>query len=248
MKERLQKILARAGVASRRKAEEYIIQGRIAVNGQVVSEPGSKADPVADLITLDGRPIAAEEKIYLLLNKPAGYVTTVTDPQGRPKVTDLVADIPQRLFPVGRLDFDTEGALLLTNDGELGNRIIHPSNEVNKTYEATVKGRLNDVTLRRLEQGILLDGRRTWPAQGRILAAGKDESRVELIIHEGRKRQVRRMLAAVGHPVLTLKRTAYGGLKLGTLPRGHYRRLTVQDLKKIFSGKKISFTFKKIPD
>ena len=248
MEERLQKILARAGIASRRKAEDYIRLGRIAVNGQVVTEPGSKADPVADRITIDNQPIAAEEKIYLLLNKPTGYVTTLSDPQGRPKVTDLLADIPQRVFPVGRLDYDTEGALLLTNDGELGNRIIHPSNEVNKTYEATVAGRLDAATVRRLEQGILLDGRRTWPARVRILSANQQKSTVELIIHEGRKRQVRRMLAAVGHPVQTLTRTAYGGLKLGNLPRGRYRRLTVQDLKKIFSGTKIPFTIKKIPD
>lgn len=247
MAERLQKILARAGVSSRRTAEEYIRQGRVAVNGRVVCEVGAKADPVMDRITFDNKPIASEEKIYLLLNKPVGYVTTLSDPQGRPKVTDLLVDIPQRVFPVGRLDYDTEGALLLTNDGELGNRIIHPSYEVNKTYEATVPGRLAEEKIRLLKEGILLDGHRTWPAQVKILAEKKNETTVELIIHEGKKRQVRRMLAAIGHPVKTLKRTAYGGLKLGKLPSGSYRRLTMKDLKKIFSGK-IPFTFKKIPD
>lgn len=247
MEERLQKILARAGISSRRRAEEYIRQGRIAVNGSVVSELGAKADPANDRITFDGKPIVAEEKIYLLLNKPTGYVTTMSDPQGRPKVTDLLTDIPQRVFPVGRLDYDTEGALLLTNDGELGNCIIHPSYEVNKTYVATVAGRPDDEQIRQLERGIILDGQKTWPARIRILAEKKNETTVELIIHEGKKRQVRRMLAAIGHRVKTLKRTAYGELKLGNLPSGSYRVLTLKELKKIFSGK-IPFTFKKIPD
>ncbi|HBI14876.1 MAG TPA: pseudouridine synthase [Desulfobulbaceae bacterium] len=247
MEERLQKILARAGISSRRRAEEYIRQGRIAVNGRTVTELGTKADPAADRITFDGKPIAAEEKIYILLNKPTGYVTTLSDPQGRPKVTDLLVDVPQRLFPVGRLDYDTEGALLLTNDGALGNRIIHPSCEVNKTYVATVAGRPEEAQIRQLEKGIILDGQKTWPARIRILAAKKNETTVELVIHEGKKRQVRRMLAAIGHPVKALKRTAYGGLKLENLPIGSYRHLTLKDLKKIFSGK-IPFTFKKIPD
>lgn len=248
MEERLQKILARAGIASRRKAEEYIRQGRIAVNGKIVTELGFKADPVADRITVDNRPIGAEEKIYLLLNKPAGYVTTLSDPQGRPKVVDLVTGIPQRVFPVGRLDYDTEGALLLTNDGELANRIIHPSHEVNKTYEARVEGRPDADKIRQLENGILLEGQKTWPARVRVLAENRNETTLELIIHEGKKRQVRRMLAAIGHPVKHLRRTAYGELKLGKLPSGTYRLLTAQDLKKIFAGRRIPFTFKKIPD
>jgi 23S rRNA pseudouridine2605 synthase len=247
MEERLQKILARAGISSRRRAEEYIRQGRITVNGKKVTELGAKADPATDRITFDGKPIDAEEKIYILLNKPTGYVTTLSDPQGRPKVTDLLVDIPQRVFPVGRLDYDSEGALLLTNDGALGNCIIHPSYEVNKTYVATVAGRPDAEQINLLSKGIILDGRKTWPARIRILAAKKNETTLELIIHEGKKRQVRRMLAAVGHPVKTLKRTAYGGLKLGRLPCGSYRRLTLKELKKIFSGK-IPFTFKKIPD
>ncbi len=245
--ERLQKILARAGIASRRKCEDLITAGRIAVDGQVVTELGVKVDPELSTITFDGRPIAGEEKIYILLNKPAGYVTTLSDPQGRPIVTDLLPDIRQRVFPVGRLDFETEGALILTNDGRLGQLIQHPSHEVNKTYVATVTGIPSPAKIRQLEEGIVLDGQKTWPASVKILSRHTIESTVELIIHEGKKRQVRKMLAAVGHPVKALKRTAYGDLKLGSLEPGAYRFLSKKDLKKIFSGK-IPFTFKKIPD
>jgi 23S rRNA pseudouridine2605 synthase len=247
MKERLQKILARAGISSRRKAEELILQGRVTVNGRQVTELGLKADPDIDTITCDGRPIAAEVKIYLLLNKPAGYVTTMSDPQGRPIVTDLLPDIRQRVFPVGRLDVDTEGALIMTNDGRLSHCIIHPSFEVNKTYVATVEGRPSAADIGRLEKGILLDGRWTWPATVKIIRAGSRASTLEITIHEGKKRQVRRMLTAIGHPVQTLQRTAYGELRLGNLPPGKYRFLSKKDLKKIFSGR-IPFTFNKIPD
>lgn len=247
MEERLQKILARAGVASRRKAEALILQGRIAVDGKVVTELGAKADPAAATITLDGRPVAAEEKIYLLLNKPAGYVTTLSDPQGRPIVTDLLTGIRQRVFPVGRLDYDTEGALILTNDGQLAHFILHPGYEVNKTYFAVVKGSPSKDKIDRLREGIVLDGRRTWPARVRVVAREKGATTMEITIHEGKKRQVRRMLAEIGHPVITLKRTAYGNLELGALPPGSYRRLTKKELKKVFSGK-IPFTFKKLPD
>ncbi|HHO47850.1 MAG TPA: rRNA pseudouridine synthase [Desulfobacteraceae bacterium] len=247
MEERLQKILARAGVASRRKAEELILQGRIAVDGRVVTELGAKADPHAAKITIDGRPVAAEEKIYLLLNKPAGYVTTLADPQGRPIVTDLLTGIRQRVFPVGRLDYDTEGALILTNDGQLAHFILHPGYEVNKTYFAVVKGSPSEGNINLLREGIVLDGRQTWPALVRVVARKKGTTSLEITIHEGRKRQVRRMLSEIGYPVITLKRTAYGNLKLGSLPPGSYRLLTKKDLKKVFSGK-IPFTFKKLPD
>ena len=248
MKERLQKILAKAGIASRRKAEELIRQGRITVDGKVVTELGFKVDHAKTQITFDGQPVGIEEKIYILLNKPAGYVTTLSDPQGRAIVTDLLPDIKQRVFPVGRLDFDTEGALILTNDGRLGHSIIHPSFEVNKTYVATVKGRPTQTKLTRLRKGILLEeGHKTWPAQVRILTSTKTETTLELRIHEGKKRQVRRMLAAIGHPVRTLARTAYGDLKLGNLAKGEYRFLGLKDLKKVFSGK-IPFTFSEIPD
>jgi 23S rRNA pseudouridine2605 synthase len=247
MEERLQKILAQAGIASRRSAEQLIRDGRIRINGQVVVEMGYKADPAHDRITCDGKPITSEQKVYLLLNKPAGYVTTLSDPQGRPVVSDLTADIPLRLFPVGRLDLDTEGALLMTNDGELGNAILHPRYEVKKTYEALVVGSPSRETIKRLQEGIELDGFITRPAAIRILKQHKDQTLVEIIIHEGKKRQVRKMFAAVHHRVLHLKRTAYGKLRLGTLPLGKYRVLTPADLKNIFSGK-IPFTIKNIPD
>lgn len=247
MEERLQKILARAGIASRRQAEELIRQGRIAVDGRVVTELGVKADLDGADITVDGRPVIAEEIIYLLLNKPAGYVTTLSDPQGRPIVTDLLAGVPQRVFPVGRLDFETEGALILTNDGRFAHFILHPGYEVNKTYVAVVRGIPSSQKITLLQEGVVLDGQKTWPSQVRILARKKGETTLEIIIHEGKKRQVRRMLSEIGHPVKTLKRTAYGNLKLGSLPPGTFRRLTKKDLKKIFSGR-IPFTFKKLPD
>ncbi len=246
MEERLQKILAKAGIASRRKAEQLILEGRIRINGRVVSEVGSKADPILDTITCDNRPIVIEEKIYILLNKPAGYVTTLSDPQGRPVVSDLVANIPLRLFPVGRLDLETEGALLMTNDGELGNAILHPRYEVNKTYEATIIGSPAEEKLNLLRQGIRIDGVQTRPAQIRVLKRRKEQTQVEVIIHEGKKSQVRKMFQAISHRVLHLKRTAYGNLRLGALPIGKYRILSRNDLKNIFSGK-IPFTIKNIP-
>ncbi len=247
MTERLQKILARTGIASRRKAEELIRAGRVAVDGRIVTELGLKVDPASAVITFDGAPVVFEEKIYLLLNKPAGYVTTLSDTHGRPIVTDLLQGISQRVFPVGRLDYDTEGALILTNDGRLGQYIQHPRYEVNKTYEATVTGIPGTRKIRQLEKGIRLDNHLTWPAKVRILERKNTEATLELIIHEGKKRQVRKMLAAVGHPVKKLKRTAYGNLKIGPLQRGKYRFLSQKDLKKIFSGK-IPFTFSEIPD
>lgn len=235
MEERLQKILARAGICSRRKAEEYIVDGRVAVDGKVVTQPGLKVDPELVSITVDGRPVQGEEKIYILLNKPPGYVTTMSDPQGRPIVTDLLPGVKHRVFPVGRLDLESEGALILTNDGALANRILHPSFEVNKTYKATVRGIPGKGKLQRLARGIMLDGRKTWPAQLRVLHRKKGEATIEIIIHEGKKRQVRKMFQAIGHPVLRLQRTAYGGLKLGSLEQGKYRFLTLIDVKKIFS-------------
>ena len=235
MEERLQKILARAGICSRRKAEEYIAAGRVQVDGQRVDRPGLKVDPDRVAITVDHKPVHPEKSIVLLLHKPPGYVTTMSDPQGRPIVTDLLPGIKHRLFPVGRLDLDSEGALIMTNDGALGNRILHPRFEVNKTYEVTVKGSPRTSALKRLEQGIVLDGRKTWPARLRILHKNKGTTLLEIIIHEGKKRQVRKMFQAIGYPVLRLKRTAYGRLRLGTLERGNYRFLSKKDIKKIFS-------------
>ena len=235
MQERLQKIIAHAGICSRRKAETYIAGGRVAIDGNIVTQPGLKVDAAKTTITVDGKPINRQRNIYILLHKPVGYVTTMHDPQGRPIVTDLLPDVDKRVFPVGRLDLNSEGALLLTNDGALANKILHPRFEVNKTYEATVKGHPRAGSLQKLKQGILLDGHKTWPAALRIVRKSKASTTIEVIIHEGKKRQVRKMFQAIGHPVLRLKRTAYGGLKLGSLPPGKYRFLTKIDLKQLFS-------------
>ena len=246
MKERLQKILARAGICSRRKAEEYIAQGRVLVDGETVIVPGVKVDPDLQEILFDKRKVVlAEEKIYVLLNKPVGYVTTMHDPQNRPIVTSLLENIKERLFPVGRLDFDTEGALLLTNDGELANQIIHPKFEINKTYLAKIKGRISSQEIGLLENGIEIEGKKTWPATLKVQSGNQSHSVVEICIHEGRKRQVRKMFAAVRHPVIDLKRVAYGGLRLGDLACGKFRILTEKDIRLIFNGKKI-FTKEKI--
>jgi len=232
--ERIQKIIAHAGICSRRKAEEYIAEGRVKVDGKPVTQPGLKVDPEQVVITVDGKPLREEKKIYILLHKPRGYVTTMSDPQGRPIVTDLLPEIRERLFPVGRLDLDSEGALLLTNDGALANQVLHPRFEVNKTYEATVRDLPKKSDFQRLEQGIVLDGKKTWPAQLRVLKKKKDVTVIEIIIHEGKKRQVRKMFQAVGHPVIRLKRTAYGRLRLKNLQEGRYRFLDEIDVKKLF--------------
>ena len=234
--ERLQKIIARAGICSRRRAEELICQGHVAVNGQVVTELGIQVAPDAARITVHGKPLHfEEEKVYILLHKPRGYVTTLSDPQGRPIVSDLLKKfVKTRLFPVGRLDLDSEGALLMTNDGALAHRILHPKFEVKKTYEATVQGRPKTQDLHRLEQGIVLDGQKTWPAQVQILQQQVQRTVLEIIIHEGKKRQVRKMFQALGYPVQRLKRTAYGGLQLGSLASGSYRILQEKDITNIF--------------
>ncbi|RUM37866.1 MAG: pseudouridine synthase [Desulfobulbus sp.] len=237
MEERLQKIIAHAGICSRRQAEVYIAEGRVAVNGKIVTQPGLKVDPAKVEISVDNNQIHREKAVYILLNKPVGYVTTMADPQGRPIVTDLLPDVDNRVFPVGRLDLNSEGALLLTNDGTLANRILHPSYEVNKTYEALVKGTPKFPALRQLEQGIMIDGRKTWPASLRILQKNQGTTLIEIVIHEGKKRQVRKMFQAIGHHVLRLKRTAYGNLKLGSLQPGKHRYLTKNDLKRLFYKK-----------
>jgi len=236
MKNRLQKILASAGVCSRRKAEEFIAEGRVAVDGEIVREMGFKIDPQGHTITVDNRPIKfIARKVYLLLNKPSGYVTTLSDPQGRPIVTSLTKAVRERIFPVGRLDFDTEGALLLTNDGDLAQKILHPKYEIRKTYLAIVAGKVLRTEITALEKGIMLNGKKTWPAKIEVIETTAKSSKLKIIIHEGRKRQVRRMCAAIGHKVTYLKRLAYGGLHLGDLPPGKYRRLNKTDLKKLFS-------------
>jgi 23S rRNA pseudouridine2605 synthase len=235
MLERLQKVLAKAGVASRRRAEELIRQGKVRVDGRIVTEMGTKVDSETQNIECDGVALVSrEEKVYILLHKPTGYLSTVDDPQGRPIVTDLLKNIKERVYPVGRLDLNTEGALLLTNDGELSQKILHPSHEVNKTYVAKVKGVPGKKKLDALSKGIELEGRKTWPARIKVLKTEAQSTVIQIIIHEGRKRQVRKMFEAIGHPVLALKRTAYGQLELGGLGPGKYRFLTPRDIKFIF--------------
>lgn len=232
--ERLQKVLASAGVCSRRQAEKLISDGRVTVDSQVVTTLGSKVDPVHQEIRVDGRPLPQTGLVYYLLNKPRGYVTTMSDPQGRPLVTSLLKGVKARVFPVGRLDIDTAGALILTNDGDLTQKILHPSNEINRTYRARVTGRPSEARLDSLRQGIVIEGRKTWPATLKVVGNDRDSTTVEITIHEGRKRQVRKMFAAIGHPVRELTRTAYAMLELGNLPIGRFRELTQKDLEKLF--------------
>ncbi len=237
---RLQKFLAHAGVASRRKCEAIIESGRVQVDGRTVKTMGLKVTPGKEKITVDNKAIVAAEKhVYILLNKPKGYVTTVADPQGRPIVTSFLQNVKERVFPVGRLDLDTEGALLLTNDGELTQSILHPSNEVYKTYEAEVKGNPAPADLRTLETGVMVENRKTSPAKIRVLHKNKANAIIQITIHEGRKRQVKKMFQAIGHPVLSLKRLAYGNLGLGKLAPGKYRFLTKNEINLIFSNKSL---------
>lgn len=230
---RLQKYLARCGIASRRHAEELIRQGRVKVNGVTVTEMGVTVSP-GDLVEFDGKPVVPEEKpVYILLNKPAGYVTTVSDPQGRKTVMDLLKGVKERVYPVGRLDYGTEGLLILTNDGDFAYKSTHPRHQVNKTYIAEVEGIPSNEALRKLRDGVMLDGRLTSPADVKILKQKKRSAVLKITIHEGRNRQVRRMCEAVGHPVLFLKRISIGGLRLGNLKPGEWRYLTASELKKI---------------
>jgi pseudouridine synthase len=233
MEQRLQKIISQAGVASRRTAEKLIAEGRVTINGKTVSEMGVKADPATDDIRVDGRRVkSAERHRYILLYKPTGYVTTRSDPQRRRTVIDLLRGVREYVYPVGRLDYDTEGLLLLTNDGDLAATLTHPRHEVDRTYEARVSGMPDEDALDRLRRGIPLDGRRTQPADVVLVNKGRrDHDGVVLItIREGRNRQVRRMLEAVGHPVQSLKRTRFGPIGDRRLKPGDWRELTVDEI------------------
>jgi 23S rRNA pseudouridine2605 synthase len=241
MEERLQKIIARAGIASRRAAEEMIVRGRVTVNGVVTSSLGIKADPEKDEIRVDGKLIAVEtEKLYLALHKPRGYVTSLHDPEGRKIVTDLLAHLPERLFPVGRLDYDSEGLLLLTNDGEFAHRLEHPRFRLPKTYRVKVGGRVPASDLRRLAVGIALEDGSFRPTGVRLEKVNKESCWLVLTIHEGRNRLIRRGFAALGHPVERLVRIAVGELTLGNLKEGKFRHLTkreVEGMKALMAGK-----------
>ena len=231
---RLQKIISQAGLASRRAAEKLIAEGRVSVNGETVHEMGTKADPARDDIRVDGRRVkAAERPRYILLYKPTGYVTTRSDPQRRPTVVDLLGGVREYVYPVGRLDYDTEGLLLLTNDGELAARLTHPRHGVERTYEARVAGMPDEAAVERLRRGIPLDGRRTLPAEVSVLnkRRGDRDGILSITIREGRNRQVRRMLEAVGHPVKKLARVGIGPLSDRGLKPGTWRELTAQELR-----------------
>lgn len=232
MKQRLQKILSDRGIASRRRAEELIRGGLVAVNGQIASL-GDSADPDTDEITLAGKPIpAARGYIYLMLNKPRGYVTTLSDEKGRPTAASLVADCGQRVYPIGRLDMDSEGLLLFTNDGSFANRAMHPSHEIQKTYQVWVSG-FSQEGFQRLQEPVVLDGYRIKPPKLKLLSVRNDRAELEITIHEGRNRQIRRMCQMAGMQVTRLKRIREGQLELGLLPLGKWRYLTEEEQKKI---------------
>ena len=232
---RLQKLLAQSGVASRRKCEEIMLDGRVEVDGEIVTRLGTKVDPRVAVIRVDGRRLPPiSPNVYLVLNKPRGVVSTMSDPEGRPTLTDYVADRPERLFHVGRLDTDTSGLILLTNDGEFAHRMAHPSYEVDKTYVAEVDGEVTKETLQRLLGGVTLEDGPVTVSQARLVSAGqgnaKGRSIVELVIHEGRNRIVRRLLDHVGHPVRRLTRTAIGSVQLAGLRDGTLRALSTDEL------------------
>jgi pseudouridine synthase len=231
--QRLQKVLSQAGIASRRAAERLIAEGRVTVNGRTVTEMGTKADPGVDDVRVDGRRIkGAERTRHILLNKPAGYVTTRSDPQRRPTVIDLLAGVREYVYPVGRLDYDSEGLIILTNDGELAARLTHPRHGVERTYEAKVAGMPDAEAVERLRTGIPLDGRRTLPAHITLLndRRGERDGILRLTIREGRNRQIRRMCEAVGHPVKALRRVRVGPISDRRLKPGEWRELTAQEI------------------
>jgi 23S rRNA pseudouridine2605 synthase len=233
--ERLQKILSQAGVASRRASEQLMLEGRVTVNGVTVMELGTKAEP-GDDIRVDGRRVkVVEHHRYLLLNKPRGYVTTRSDPQRRPTVIDLLRGVREYVYPVGRLDYETEGLLLLTNDGDLAARLTHPSHEVARVYEARVLGVPDAHDLDRLSRGLVIGGRRTAPAEVRLLPLrhGATEATLVITVHEGRNRQVRDMCEAIGHPVEHLRRVAIGALRDPKLKSGHWRDLTAEEVARL---------------
>ncbi|HEY3318194.1 MAG TPA: pseudouridine synthase [Coriobacteriia bacterium] len=229
--QRLQKVMARAGVASRRHSEELITAGRVTVNGEVVGSLGTKVDPERDRVAVDGRELdLGVTHAYLALNKPRGYVTTMSDPQGRPTVAEFLPPEPPGLFAVGRLDMDTDGLLLITNDGELADRLMHPRHHVSKTYRAVIAGQPTEYEIQHLREGVQLDDGVTAPAEVEYLGSGGKTSLVRMTIREGRKRQVRRMFSALGHPVVELRRVRFGPVELGGQAPGTLRALTAEEV------------------
>ena len=232
--DRINKLLAHAGVASRRAVDALILEGRVTVNGSIVSELGVKIDPGIDAVKVDGRRIHLVPRagLYLMLNKPDGVVTTLEDPEGRTTVRDLLHGIRGRVFPVGRLDYHSEGLLFLTNDGDWAQDLMHPERHVAKIYRVRVRGTPSAKTLDRLASGIRLEGRSTGPAEFRVAKPGNN-AWLDVTLYEGRKNQIRRMLAAVGHPVGKLRRVAIGGVQLGDLPAGQLRHLSQDELRRL---------------
>lgn len=236
MAERLQKLIAQAGVASRRKAEKMITEGRVAVNGRIVTELGTKVEPSAN-IEVDGLPIQKESKHTYLLYKPRGVISSVKDDKGRKTVLDFFEESPYRLYPVGRLDYDTSGLLLITNDGELANKLMHPRHMVDKVYVAKIKGFLTPEEIHSLKHGVRIDGKKSAPAKVKIISTNREKgtSIVQLTIHEGHYHQVKRMFKAVGHLVDKLSRERYAFLTLKSLTAGKYRELTREEVTKLKS-------------
>lgn len=232
--ERLQKVMAQSGVASRRKSEQLILEGKVKVNGKKVTELGTKVSK-KDTIEVNGVPVLQEEHVYFMLYKPRGYISAVTDDKGRETVVDLLPGVTERVFPVGRLDYDTSGLILLTNDGEFTNQLNHPRHEVDKVYVAKVKGVPTNAMLSPLKKGVKIDGRMTAPARYEILSTDRkaDTAIVSLTIHEGRNHQVKKMLKEVGFPVMKLKREQYGNLTLKGLKPGQYRSLSQKEVRQL---------------
>ncbi len=229
--ERLQKLISHAGIASRRAAEKMISEGRVKVDGQIVKDLGTKVNPDAQKIFVDDKPLTFDErKIYVLLNKPQGYVSTAKDERGRKTVLDLISEIPERVYPVGRLDVDSEGLILLTNDGELTNALIHPKFEIEKTYRAKVSGEITPEKFDELRSGVELEDGKTAPAKIEILSLDENSAVVNVTIHEGKNRQIRRMFAAVGCTVRNLKRIKFAGLTLDGVKTGSFRFLTNEEV------------------
>ncbi|HEX68093.1 MAG TPA: rRNA pseudouridine synthase [bacterium] len=233
MKERLHKVIARAGITSRRKAEDLIREGRVKVDGKVVKELGFKVDPEKQKIEVDGREISFPSPVYMAFYKPRWCLSTLYDPRGRRTVKDFLKDLPERVYPVGRLDWDAEGLLLLTNDGELTNFLTHPRYGVKKVYEVLVEGVLSEEEMAKLREGVVLDGRKVIPVSLRIIRRNQSNSLFEVVLREGRYREIKRMFKAVGHKVLRIKRVKMGPISLGGLKPGEYRFLNESEKREL---------------
>ncbi|UCC40058.1 MAG: rRNA pseudouridine synthase [Candidatus Aminicenantes bacterium] len=231
MEVRLNKFLSQTGKASRREADKMIVEGRVKINGKIIRVLGYKINGARDIVEVDGKRVKKTENlIYLMLNKPSGYLVTLKDPFRRPTIKDLFPDLKEKVFPVGRLDYDSEGLMLLTNDGELAYRLTHPRFKIKKTYLVKVTGNPDSCTLSRLERGVFLDGRKTGPAKISSLSDGLKRTLLRFEIYEGRKREVKKMCEAIGHKVLKLKRIGFAGLTLGKLTKGNYRFLRQKEI------------------